>query len=241
MPDIEAKLKAGQRNRAILATAGLATLAYAWLGPLPVMATQAFFAHMTLHMLVVAVAAPLLSLALAGLRNDPVRKIPWFFAPIPASVGELMIVWAWHAPWLHHVARNTTSGFFVEQGMFLLAGMWVWLSAFGGPLPRSGKRTAGGIIGLLLTSMHMTLLGALLALSPRPLFDHHHGYSGMSPLEDQHLGGAIMLVVGGIAYLAGGLWLTAGLFKADHPQANENGRDASSAEPQRGNPGEITI
>jgi len=204
--------------RYAFATTGLLTLAYAWLGPLPDLAARAFFAHMTLHMLVVAVAAPLLSLALAGLTCDPVRRVPALFAPIPASVGELLIVWAWHAPWLHHLARSTTIGFAVEQSMFLLAGLWVWLSAFGGPVPRSGSRTAAGVIGLLLTSMHMTLLGALLALAPRPLFEHHHGYEGMTPLEDQHLGGAVMLVVGGIAYLAGGLWLTVGLVKQDKPQ-----------------------
>jgi putative membrane protein len=32
-------------------------------------------------------------------------------------------------------------------------------------------------------------------------------------LDDQHLGGAIMLVVGGVSYLAGGLWLTARLVR----------------------------
>jgi putative membrane protein len=68
-------------------------------------------------------------------------------------------------------------------------------------------------VGLLLTSMHMTLLGALLALSPRPLYFHIAGFSGLTPLEDQHLGGAIMLLVGGVSYLLGGLWLTVGLLK----------------------------
>lgn len=199
--------------RHLSAIIGALILAYAWLGPLPRIASQAFFAHMTLHMLLVAVAAPLLSLAIAGGPYDPVRVVPCLFAPIPASVGELIVVWAWHAPWLHQFARSTASGFAIEQGMFLLAGLWVWLSAFGGPLPRSGSRTAAGLIGLLLTSMHMTLLGALLALAPRPLFEHHQGYGGMTQLEDQHLGGAIMLVVGGVSYLAGGLWLTLGLVK----------------------------
>jgi putative membrane protein len=36
----------------------------------------------------------------------------------------------------------------------------------------------------------------------------------LPPLDDQHLGGAIMLLVGGVAYLAGGVWLTAGLLRA---------------------------
>ena len=62
---------------------------------------------------------------------------------------------------------------------------------------------------MLLTSMHMTLLGALLALPPRPLYAHHMLHGKLSPLEDQHLGGAIMLVIGGCVYLAGGLLVAA--------------------------------
>tara|TARA_R110002167_G_scaffold172849_2_gene371176 strand:- start:857 stop:1573 length:717 start_codon:yes stop_codon:yes gene_type:complete len=190
---------------------GLLSLAVAWSGPLPELAHHAFFAHMTMHMLVVAVAAPLLSLAIAGTRFDPVIKYPVFFAPIPASVAELIIVWAWHAPGLHHLARMTFWGLVAEQGSFLLAGIAVWISAFGGTSPRSRSRSAAGVIGLLLTSMHMTLLGALLALAPRSVYAHHQGFSTMSALQDQHLGGAIMLVVGGIVYLSGGLWLTVDL------------------------------
>ncbi|HBL43954.1 MAG TPA: hypothetical protein DDZ90_11225 [Planctomycetaceae bacterium] len=194
-----------------LLLAGLLSLAVAWSGPLPALAHHAFFAHMTMHMLVVAVAAPLLSLAIAGSRFDPVIKYPVFFAPIPASVAELIIVWAWHAPGLHHLARMTAWGLVAEQGSFLLAGVAVWISAFGGTILRSRARSAAGVVGLLLTSMHMTLLGALLALAPRSVYTHHQGFSTMSALQDQHLGGAIMLVVGGIVYLSGGIWLTVDL------------------------------
>ena len=73
--------------------------------------------------------------------------------------------------------------------------------------------------------MHMTLLGALLALSPRLLFEHHHGHGELTPLEDQHLGGAVMLVVGGIVYLSGGLTLTVDLVRA--PAGSETNQRAS--------------
>jgi putative membrane protein len=199
--------------RRLLGFCGLLTLVACWCGPLPELARSAFFAHMTMHMGVVAVAAPLLSLAIAGGRFDPVQKAPALFSPIPASVLELLVVWAWHAPALHHAARHSAVGLVAEQGMFLLCGLLVWLSAFGGELPRSAARTAAGVIGLLLTSMHMTLLGALLVFAPRPLYDHAHELSSLTPLADQHLGGAIMLLVGGISYLAGGLWLTMGLLR----------------------------
>ena len=59
--------------------------------------------------------------------------------------------------------------------------------------------------------MHMTLLGALLALRPRPLYPHLEGFAGLSNVADQQLGGIIMLVIGDISHLAGGLWLALGL------------------------------
>lgn len=207
---------------------GLAVLGALWLGPLPGLAASSFTAHMILHMGVVAVAAGLLALGVAGGRFDPVFARPGLFAALPASLLELVVVWAWHAPALHHLARERSWGFAVEQGSFLLVGLYLWLAAFGGgALPGAGRtapeavsqagrlgRAGAGVIGLLLTSMHMTLLGALLALGPRSLYHHPAGgLWGLTPLADQQLGGAVMLLVGGVTYLAGGLWLAAGLVR----------------------------
>lgn len=193
---------------------GLLVLAVAWLGPLPGLAPQAFVAHMTMHVAVVAVAAPLLAIGLAGSRFDPVRVAPWLFAPILASVIELVVVWAWHAPLLHHAARHVPWALAVEQATFLAAGLLVWLSAFGGEPHQQAHRAGVGIIGLLLTSMHMTLLGALLTLASRPLYPHGAtALFGLTPLEDQQLGGVLMLLCGGSAYLLGGLYLLTGLLR----------------------------
>lgn len=190
---------------------GLLILAAAWFGPLPGLAPQAFAAHMSMHLGVVAAAAPLFALGLGGSRWDPARALPWLFAPIPASILELVVVWGWHAPQLHHAAGSDPRMLALEQGMFLAVGLLLWLSAFGGADARG--RRAAGIGGLLLTSMHMTLLGALLALSPRVLYPHTDGALGLTALEDQHLGGVLMLLAGGSAYLAGGLYLLLGLLR----------------------------
>jgi putative membrane protein len=196
---------------------GVTALAAAWLGPLPALAQEFFAAHMTMHMTVVAVAAPLLAMGLGGSPYDPARKAPQWFAPIQASMLELVVVWAWHAPALHHAARHHSSAFIAEQAMFFAAGLFLWLSAFGGDDAAGGKRGAAGVVGLLLTAMHMTLLGALLALSPRPLYTHLHeratGFAALASLDDQHLGGAIMLVIGSASYLAGGVGLTLRLLR----------------------------
>jgi putative membrane protein len=199
--------------RRTLLILGVCTLAVAWFGPLPNLAKRMFSAHMAMHMAVVAVASPLIAFGVAGGRLDPVRLFPLVFAPIPASLLELVVVWAWHAPALHHAARHTTTGFIAEQGTFLFTGLLVWSSVLGGVISTRGNRGGAGIAALLLTSMHMTLLGALLALTPRPLYAHADLSMSLGALADQQLGGAIMIVVGGVSYLAGGLWLTIGLLR----------------------------
>jgi putative membrane protein len=194
--------------------AGLAVLAAAWLGPLPSLTTHSFAAHMTMHIAVVAVAAPLLALAMAGTRTDPVGAMPSLVAPIPASMAELVAVWAWHVPALHHAARNQTGAFVLEQGSFVIAGVLLWIAAIGGNHEQRRLRAGSGIVALLFNSMHMTLLGALFALANRPLFEHIPSPGALTAVADQQLGGVIMLLVGGASYLLGGLGLTAMVLRA---------------------------
>ena len=90
-------------------------------------------------------------------------------------------------------------------------GLLVWIAALGGAPASRRERAAGGVAALLLTSMHMGLLGALLALAPRPLYEACLG------LFDQQVGGVMMLAVGGVVYLAGGLALLATLMREEAP------------------------
>jgi putative membrane protein len=196
-------------TRAALAGTGLMVLAFVWLGPLADLAPRSFSAHMAVHMGVVAAAAPLLALGVAGGRYDPARRWPSAFNAIGAAMVELIVVWAWHAPVLHHAARISPEGFVAEQITFLAAALYAWVASVGGSQAQRRARAASGIVALLLISMHMTLLGALLALSPRPLYAHRP--DEVNALDDQHVGGAIMLIAGSGVYLAGGLWLSAQL------------------------------
>lgn len=200
--------------RATMLTTGIVILAVAWLGPLPGLARWSFSAHMTLHMAVVAVAAPFVALGVSAGRFDLVRTRPRLFAPIPASIVELLVVWTWHTPALHRAARHETWALVLEQSSFLAAGLFLWIAVLGGHGRTREPRRGAGVVALLFTSMHMTLLGALFALAPRPLYGHAaHGPADLSSLADQHLGGAIMLLVGGAAYLIGGLLLMVGLLR----------------------------
>jgi putative membrane protein len=199
--------------RRLMAISGCLVLALAWAGP--ALGIEAgFTGHMIVHMAVVAIAAPLLAIGLAGSRLDPTPLAPLLFAPMLAMALELVVVWGWHAPALHAAARGSPAVLALEQLSFLAVGLLVWLAAFGRGPGTARAAWGAGILALFLTSMHMTLLGALLALSPRPLYGHAHGgLAGLAPLDDQHLGGAIMLLVGGASYLIGALALMARLLR----------------------------
>ena len=191
--------------------AGIAILAMVWLGPLLGAWREAFTAGMVAHMAVVAVASPLIAIGL-----------PWRFGtrmpaalPVLASLFELFAVWGWHAPAMREIAEASVAGTVAEQATFLSAGVFLWSTSFAAPESRLHAATGAG--ALLLTSIHMTLLGALLALSPRPLYG-----SGevtcfglvLDAGQDQQLGGVIMLLVGAIVYLAGGVSLVSRLVQA---------------------------
>lgn len=205
--------------KALALIAGLAVLAVVWGGPLPSLAAHSFTAHMTMHMSVVALAAPLIALGIAGTALDGTARLPWLFAPLLAAMFEFAVVWGWHMPALHGAARAGGLVLVAEQGSFLAVGLLLWLSCFG---RASGGTLAGaliGTIGLLVTSMHMTLLGALIAFAGRPLYGHAHGGDPSSAVADQQMGGVIMLLAGGLVYLAGGLTLMARVVLADERRA----------------------
>jgi putative membrane protein len=190
----------------LMGLVGLAVLLFAWAGPLPHLVQGSFAAHMWLHMLVVGVAVPLVAAWLA-----PHIAITSALAlPVVVSLLDFVVVWGWHAPALHHASRTEGWVLAVEQFSFFAVSLLVWLVALSGR--DRGNAALGGAMALFFTSMHMTLLGALLGLSPRPLYAHHHagdGWLGLTPLADQQVGGVVMLAIGGAVYLVGGLVLMA--------------------------------
>src|SRR3546814_20884322 len=105
-----------------------------------------------------------------------------------AMLAELVVVWGWHLPLLHHAARSSTAALAAEQTSFLAVGLALWLSVLGGRAAQRHARLAGGVVALLLTSMHMTLLGELITLEPRGLYYHDMG----SALAVPQVAGTVM-------------------------------------------------
>lgn len=164
--------------------------------------------HMAGHMLAVAVAAPLIAFALSGTAMDPATRWPRIVSPMAMMVVELGVVWTWHLPLLREAAHAWRVAMLAEQGMYLGAGLLLWSAAM------HARNRAAGVGALLLTSMHMTLLGALIGLAPRPLYHGMAMAHGLEPLADQQLGGVVMLMIGAASYLIGGLAMLAGLLRA---------------------------
>lgn len=206
--------------------AGVFILALLWLGILPFSDRASFSVHMIVHMGVVAAAAPLLAIGLSGSRFDFTIGRHWL-TPMLASVFELFAVWGWHVPAMRALSENSFAFATLEQLVFLAAGLTLWLSCFGGAAIGREERRLAGVFGLLFTSMHMTLLGALLTLSPRPLYGEGEVTCFGIPLSgatDQQAGGVIMLLVGAVIYLAGGVALLAGMLDHRTPSLERDGR-----------------
>jgi len=195
-----------RRARTPSLVAGLLLVPVGWIAA----AAGGMVGHMAGHMIAVAVAAPMVAFGLGGTRFDLARRAPRFVHPVAAMVAELVVVWGWHLPAMRALADGGGGWFAVEQGCFLAAGWWLWAAVLGA----GRERRAAGVGALLLTSMHMTLLGALVGLAPRPLYHAHDG-----ALADQQLGGVVMLMVGAGSYLVGGLALLATLLRMREAQA----------------------
>lgn len=186
--------------RGLCAAGGLLLLAAIWFLPLQDLAGR-FPLHMMRHMVLVALAAPLLVLGFPGAAGYLAIN------PLIATGIEFALVWGWHLPAAHGLAYRLPLGFAAEQASFLLAGLLVWAGCLRGTAGGNVGGTLAGAGGLLLTSMHMTLLGALLTLAPRDLYA---GFCGTAPdAAGQAVGGMLMLAIGTPVYLLAGVALAA--------------------------------
>jgi putative membrane protein len=188
--------------RRLCGVAGIALCVLMWVAPLTDAGLGHFTAHMLRHMMVVAVGTFLIVLGFPALMS----RIT--VSPVVATAIEFLVVWGWHLPWLHDAARFSPFVFTAEQASFLVAGLLIWASVL-----QPGRELAGAG-GLLLTSMHMTLLGALITLSPQVLYTLNCAPG--DALRDQQLGGMVMLAIGTPVYLIAGLALVGAGLRESH-------------------------
>jgi len=85
----------------------------------------------------------------------------------------------------------------------------------------AGFGALGAAAALFTTALHTSLLGALLSFSSTlwyPVYGALPRRFGVSPLEDQQLGGLIMWVPGGLVFLAAALVLLVQPLSLEQPR-----------------------
>lgn len=202
---------------------GTLALAATLFGALDAAAEHSFAAHLSQHMLLLAVVPPLLLLGRPMLASA--LLLPRAFSTpmgwagrlrrslhlhaVLATLASTVAMWLWHAPAAMHQALSDEAVHWLMHLCFLAAGLWFWMV----PLEALRGRARvpwPALAGLLALMMQMGLIGALLTLSSRPLVPlqaERALAAGLDPITDQQLAGLLMWVPFCLPYLAAAVML----------------------------------
>jgi putative membrane protein len=184
--------------------AGWAVLVLALVSPLCNVSVALFSARVTQHMLLTLVAAPLLVLAWEPIRHGVLAKLVRgeTARAVAASFLFALALWVWHLPAPYAATFGSSILYWTMHVTLFLSAVVLW-QAFLGADGLGAPLVAGAI-----TMGQMSLLGAVLTFAREPFFGVHAGTTwpwGLSPLEDQELGGLIMWIPAGVLLTAYGL------------------------------------
>lgn len=207
---------------------GWLSLVIALVSPLDPLGGRLFSAHMVQHELLMVVAAPLLVL------GRPLAAWTWAMSPAQRRVvGRLfqargwsslwttltdplvawalhaLALWAWHIPGAFDAALENEALHILQHASFLGTALFFWWAVLGHD-PRGRYGPGHSAAYLFTTMMHTGALGALLSLSPTAWYAPYipqTGALGFDPVDDQQLGGLVMWVPAGLAYVVAALWV----------------------------------
>jgi putative membrane protein len=172
--------------------AGGAVLGLLLVSPLCNLSVALFSARVAQHVLLLTAAAPMLALAAPASR---VRA-----RGLAAGTAAFAIaLWLWHLPAPYALTFRSDVAYWAMQASLLATATWLWHGLLRGAAQRPDVVLLAG----MATAAQMGALGALLTFAPRPLFFPHAMTTlpwGLTPLEDQQLGGLLMWVPGGLAF-----------------------------------------
>jgi putative membrane protein len=194
---------------------------------------------MTQHELLMLVAAPLLvlgrpivpflwalprewTLTLARFSKLTAWERTWqtISNPLVAWMLNAIVLWSWHLPFLFEATLESESIHALQHASFLLSALLFWWAVI------HGRRRALGfglaVLYMFTTALHSGLLGALLTFANTvwyPAYAERTSAWGLTPLQDQQLGGLIMWVPAGLVYVAAGLSLFTGWLRESEIRA----------------------
>ena len=186
--------------------AGLAVLLAAVASPLDGLGEDYLFsAHMAQHVLLGDIAPLLLLLGLSRVIMRPAtrrlqsveRALGPLAHPVTGIVLWLLLLYLWHVPALYDAALRSPALHGLEHSCFLLAGVAVWWPLIQ-PVPMRRRLTGLWTFAYIAAAKAgLAALGLYLVWSTTVAYDYYEAVPriwGLSAIEDQNAGGAIMMV-----------------------------------------------
>ncbi len=168
-----------------------------------------FSVHMAQHLLLTLVFPPLLILGLPGWLVEPllkpasVRRVARVLThPVAAAVIFTATIAVWHVSQYYDLMMRDHDVHIVTHLMFMATATLLWwpvMSPVPDVLPRLGYGL--GMLYLFLVGIPMQIVAALITLSGSVLYPWYSVAPrtwGLSPLDDQQLGGLLMWVPGNL-------------------------------------------
>ncbi len=220
--------RAGSPNvppwRAVAFLLGLLSLWVALASPMDVFNGFLLTAHMLQHIMLMMVVPPLILLGaplVPMVRGLPVFAAREFAGPflnwsVAKRVGSALTnpvfalllmgiaMFAWHVPALYELALRSSAWHQTEHACFLVASLIFWWPVVQ-PWPSRSQWPRWAMVPyLLIADLQNTALSAIIAFSDRVLYSSYSSAPrlfGLSALEDQVAAGAIMWVLGSLAFV----------------------------------------
>jgi putative membrane protein len=224
--------QAVSRFQKICFWSGWLSLVLALVSPLHPLGEVLFSAHMVQHEILMLISAPLLVLShplvtflwafplevrrrFGRWSKGKIVSRSWSFltAPVAAWLIHAAAIWLWHAPPLFQLTLRSDLAHTAQHLSFFLTALLFWWAAF---YAHGRKAYGAAFLYVFTTTVHTGILGALLTFSPHvwyPAYNNTTQPWGLTPLEDQQIGGLIMWVPASLVYLAAGLKLLAAWLK----------------------------
>lgn len=198
-------------------------LIMALLSPIDIWSDDLQSVHMIQHMILMVLAAPFFVLSAplyVLLWSLPLQwrkgftplyrwlygyKSGWYFLWQPFLLWGLfaLTLWVWHLPRLYEAALLDQRVHDLQHLSFFIAACLFWRILLD-PIHRFKLNRGIGVFYLFATTLHATLLGVFMTLSPRlwyGLYLQRTQVWNLSPLEDQQLAGLIMWMPACMVYV----------------------------------------
>lgn len=171
--------------------------------------TYLFSAHMAQHLLLTLVFPPLLLYGVPGAVVRPLLRPRWVMAfarvvtkPLAAAAIFTAPIVLWHVPAFYEAALRNHNLHIVQHLVFLTTAVIMWWPVLS-PVPELPRLPhLLQMVYLFLLGIPMSITGALISLSDRVLYPFYASapvrVGGLSPLDDQQIGGLLMWVLGGL-------------------------------------------